>query len=48
MLRLAWGQRAQLRIVEQELSLKHPAILELLRQASGAAADTDLQPLRSR
>ena len=47
MLRLAWGQRAQLRIVEQELSLKYPAVLELLRQSSGTTADTDLQPLRS-
>ena len=48
MLRLTWGQRAQLRIVEQELSLKHPAVLELLRRSSGATADTDLQPLGSR
>ena len=34
MLRLAWGHRPQLRIVEQDLSLKHPAILELFRQSS--------------
>ena len=30
------------------LSLRHPAVLELLRQSAGATADTDLQPLRSR
>lgn len=48
MLRLAWGQRPHLRIVDQELSLRHPAVLELLRQSSGATPDTDLQPLRSR
>ena len=48
MLRLAWGHRPQLRIVEQELSLRHPAVLELLRQSSVATADTDLQPLGSR
>ena len=48
MLRLAWGQPPHLRIVDQELSLKHPAVLELLRQSAGASADADLQPLRSR
>ena len=39
MLRLAWGHRPQLRIVEQELTLKHPAILELFRQSGGTAPD---------
>ena len=48
MLRLAWGQRPHLRIVDQELSLQHPAVLELLRQSAGATPDADLQPLRSR
>ena len=48
MLRLAWGQPPHLRIVDQELSLRHPAVLELLRQSPGASPDADLQPLRSR
>ena len=42
MLRLAWGQPPQPHIVEQDLSLKHPAVLELLRQ-SGAFARADRQ-----
>ena len=48
MLRLAWGQPPHLRIVEQDLSLKHRAVLELLRRSAGATQDADLQPLRSR
>ena len=36
MLRLAFQHPPQLRIVEQELTLKHPAVLELLRRSSGA------------
>ena len=38
MLRLTWGQRPHLRIVEQDLSLKHPAVLELLRQSAVGSA----------
>ena len=41
MLRLAWGHPPQLRLVEKELTLKHPAVLELLRQSSGAPHDDD-------
>ena len=46
MLRLTWGHRPQLRFVEQDLSLKHPAVLELLRQSSGGPARTEQQHLR--
>jgi len=35
---VTWGQRPQLRIVEQELSLRHSAVLELLRRSSGTTA----------
>ena len=46
MLRLPWRHRPQLRFVEQDLSLKHPAVLELLRQSSGGPARTEQQHLR--
>ena len=46
MLRLTWGHRPQLRFVEQDLSLKHPAVLKLLRQSSGGPARTEQQHLR--
>lgn len=48
MLRLACGHRPHLRTVDPKLSLRHPAVLELLRQSAGATQDTDLHPLRSR
>ena len=41
MLRLPWGHRPQLRFVEQDLSLKHPAVLELLRQRRYYAEQRD-------
>ena len=40
------GHPPQLRIVEQDLTLNHPAILELFHQSSGAADSTEHQPPR--
>ena len=46
MLRLAFQHPPQLRIVEQELTLKHPAVLELLRRSSGAPPNDDAAKCR--
>ena len=45
MRRLAWGQPPQLCIVDQELSVKHPEVIELVRQPSGRLDHPERDPL---